>query len=107
MSPLFEGVRIEDVWRGTGWLGPSFMPRICDLSQGKYVVQACNGRGLALNTLLGLKVAECVVSGADSSHGLLSDRPDAIRPYFLASRAPALIANAARYGTLIKDMVKI
>jgi len=101
VSSLFESIRIQHVWRGTAWLGRSLTPQFFDLSDGLFAIQACNGRGLAVNTLLGRRVAEFVAFGSEARAQLTVERPAAIRPYSLMRHAPGLYANAARCRNLV------
>ncbi len=106
ISPLFEKVRIEDTWQGTAWIGTSLLPKFYNLASGMYAVQACNGRGLALNTLLGSDVAKSIASNLDESSNLVSKDLELIHPYGLMYHAPGLVGSAAHYRSRIIDKLK-
>ena len=62
-SPLLASARIRYLWMGTTWIGRSILPRFSELSEGLFAMQACNGRGLAINTVLGREVAGFIKQG--------------------------------------------
>ncbi len=106
ISPLLNSVRIEDIWQGTAWLGTSLLPKFCDHSEGLYSIQACNGRGLAVNTLLGREVAQFIQSSAYENSSLLVSQPDFIHPYGLMRHAPNLFISAVRCRNLVIEKLK-
>ena len=95
-SPLLASARIRYLWMGTTWIGRSILPRFSELSEGLFAMQACNGRGLAINTVLGREVAGFIKQGHTEKLNLLIERPDAIRHYGLMSHLPAILINTAR-----------
>jgi glycine/D-amino acid oxidase-like deaminating enzyme len=105
VSSVFQGVEIEDVWRGTASICASFLPEVYKTPEGAYVVQACNGRGLALNTILGRDLARCVVEGDDGSAVVSQEKPRSFRPHVIASRVPNFVANLARYRSALGEKV--
>ena len=95
-SPLLNATRIQHIWRGTTWIGKSLLPRFIKLSEGLFAVQACNGRGLAINTILGRETARFIKSGCADKLNLLVEKPDAVRYYSLISHLPVILMNTAR-----------
>lgn len=95
-SPLLDGARIQYLWKGTTWISRSILPRFVDLSEGLCAVQACNGRGLAINTILGREVAGFIKRGRADELNLMVEKPDSIRHYTLMSLLPAILINTAR-----------
>ena len=96
-SPVLDSVRIQYLWRGTTWIGKSLLPRFTELSEGLFAVQACNGRGLAINTILGREAAGYIKQGHAENLNLLIEKPDAIRHHGLMSHLPAILINSARF----------
>ncbi|WP_144243827.1 NAD(P)/FAD-dependent oxidoreductase [Sphingopyxis sp. MWB1] len=68
---------INYLWHGVAWVNTSFLPEIYDLGEDALAIQACNGRGIATNTAIGIEVAAALASGDDK---LLSVRPRAPVP---------------------------
>ena len=95
-SPLLETARIRYLWEGTPWIGRSVLPRVPGLSQGLLAVQACNGRGLAINTILGREVAGFIKQGHTENLNLSIEKPDPVRYHGLMSYLPAILVNSAR-----------
>lgn len=86
---------IEYIWQGVAWLNSSLLPEVYDLGEGAFAIQACNGRGLAINTVIGAEMAEFL---AKSDTGLLSvkpRRPVPIRMHWAASLLPAALMSMA------------
>ena len=95
-SPVLASARIRYLWQGTTWIGRSILPRFTRLSEGLFAVQACNGRGLAANTMLGREVAGFLRQGHAGYSNLLIQEPDAFRRHGLMSQLPAVLVNSAR-----------
>lgn len=95
-SPLLASARIRCLWQGTTWIGRSILPRFTRLSEGLFAVQACNGRGLAANTMLGREVAAFLRQGHAGNTNLLIQDPAAFRRHGLISYLPAVLVNSAR-----------
>ena len=95
-STLLASVRIRYLWQGTTWIGRSILPRFTRLSEGLFAVQACNGRGLAVNTMLGREAAGFIRQGHTGTSTLLLQKPDEFRCCGLMSHLPAVLVNSAR-----------
>ena len=95
-SPLLGSARIRYLWQGTTWIGRSILPRFTELSGGLFAVQACNGRGLAINTILGREIASFIKQGHTDELNLSIEKPDTIRYHGLMSYLPAILINSAR-----------
>ena len=95
-SPLLASARIRYLWQGTTWIGRSILPRFTELSGGLFAVQACNGRGLAINTILGREVAGFIKQGHTENLNLSIEQPDPVRYHGLMSYLPAILVNSAR-----------
>lgn len=68
---------IAYLWQGLAWVNSSFLPELYDLGEGAIAIQACNGRGIATNTALGIEVATFLASG---NRDALSVQPRAPKP---------------------------
>ena len=95
-SPLLGPARIRYLWQGTPWIGRSVLPRFVKLSDGLFAIQACNGRGLAVNTILGREVAGFIKQGHTENLNLSVEKPDPVRYHDLMSYLPAILINSAR-----------
>ena len=95
-SPLLGPACIRYLWQGTPWIGRSVLPRFVKLSDGLFAIQACNGRGLAVNTILGREVAGFIKQGHTENLNLSVEKPDAVRYHGLMSCLPAILINSAR-----------
>jgi hypothetical protein len=62
--PGYRRTPLEFTWRGTAWLNPSLLPRAVILGEGLTAVQACNGRGLAVNLIAGRELARWLTQPA-------------------------------------------
>lgn len=95
-SPLLASARVRHLWQGTTWIGRSILPRFTELAEGLFATQACNGRGLAINTILGREAASFIKRGRTENSNLLIEKPDPVRYHGLMSRVPAILVNSAR-----------
>jgi glycine/D-amino acid oxidase-like deaminating enzyme len=95
----FEAVGIDSLWEGVAWINASFLPEIYDLGDGALAVQACNGRGISLNSAIGIELAEAL---AADDLGTLSIRPRPPRP-FPFHRAAARLPKAMMTLAYLSD----
>lgn len=79
--------QIDYIWEGVAQVNPSFLPELYDLGDGALAIQACNGRGISINTQLGIEVAAAI---ATNSRDALSVTPRAPRPIRLHAGAALL-----------------
>lgn len=87
--------QIEYLWHGLARVGTSFLPELYDLGDGALAIQACNGRGIATNTVLGAEVAEMLATG-DRSHLSVQPRtPTPIRFFTGTAMLPKLLMSMA------------
>jgi glycine/D-amino acid oxidase-like deaminating enzyme len=88
--PSYSQGPLEFIWKGTAWLNSNLLPRLVAVEEGLYAVQACNGRGLALNTVIGREVA-ALVAGDPVKPRVPVQRPRPVPGYVLARHAPGLL----------------
>jgi len=107
--PALGQIEISCLWRGTAWLNPSLLPAVYNLGEGALAIQACNGRGLAVNTILGREVAAWLCSGSKASLSLPLQQPRAIPAHFVARYVPRILSAGARMvttgGNLLHDII--
>jgi glycine/D-amino acid oxidase-like deaminating enzyme len=89
--PALSNVSIDYIWRGTAWLNSSLLPKIYELEEGIFAIQACNGRGLANNLVLGKEMAEALVQNNMALLCLQVEKPKPIKSYFIAQHIPSLM----------------
>ena len=93
--PVLKGIPIEYLWQGRAWINPDLLPKIYQLGDGALAIQACNGRGLTTNTVLGKEMAAAL---HQDDLGLLSvppETPSPIRGYQVARHIPSLMMLSA------------
>lgn len=91
-----QRLRLDHVWFGTAWINSNLLPRLVSVpgAEGLIAVQACNGRGLAINTLIGREVARTL--RADAHAPLLSlDSPRPVSGFLLAKHLPRMLMSGA------------
>ncbi|MHB9881178.1 NAD(P)/FAD-dependent oxidoreductase [Pacificimonas sp. ICDLI1SI03] len=94
----FETMRDPDIghlWRGVAWVNTSFLPEVYDLGDDAISIQACNGRGIATNTVLGAEVAAMLATGDSESLSVRMRKPKPIRFYSAAAMLPKLLMSMA------------
>lgn len=92
---------LDYVWLGHAWVNASLLPRIVQLDEGLIAAQACNGRGLATNVLLGRELAEALV-GRPEAAMLAFEPPRAVSGFLLARHLPRLLLSSALIAKRIK-----
>ena len=89
---------IEYAWPGTAYLNRTLLPAVYliedDLSL--LAIQACNGRGLAINTILGREIAELLASGDRRAIATPLLQPQRVPMHAIASAAPRVAMALAR-----------
>jgi glycine/D-amino acid oxidase-like deaminating enzyme len=86
---------VEYLWHGTAWLNPSLLPKVYDLQDGVLAIQACNGRGLANNVVLGKEVAAFMTNGSAKSLSVKLERPHKIRGHRAVRHLPSFLMTLA------------
>ncbi len=104
--PSLAEYPIEYLWEGTAWINPSLLPKIHSLGQGGFAIQACNGRGLAINTALGKQMADALSGGQFDQLAVTPETAKPIRGYGIARHLPALTMAAARCNSRLKERLK-
>lgn len=86
---------IQFAWSGLAAVTPDFLPRVFDLGPGLLAAIGCNGRGIAVATMLGREIADRLLGRPDAAPPALPPRP--IRGHGLARYAPHAFLP---YGTV-------
>jgi glycine/D-amino acid oxidase-like deaminating enzyme len=60
--PAYRRAPLAFGWKGVAWINPTLLPRLALIEEGLIAVQACNGRGLALNTAIGADLARWLLN---------------------------------------------
>lgn len=93
--PAMPRPQIDYLWRGLAWVNTSFLPEIYDLDDDAIAIQACNGRGIATNTMLGAEVAAMLATGDRNRLSVVSRAPAPIRFYTGAAMLPKMLMSMA------------
>jgi glycine/D-amino acid oxidase-like deaminating enzyme len=94
MLHRYEARRLEFVWHGVAWINQSLLPRLVRVADGLTAVQACNGRGIALNTIIGREVARWLLA-PQYIPALALESPRRVRGFGVARYVPQLFMTAA------------
>ncbi|MDM7955686.1 FAD-binding oxidoreductase [Blastomonas sp.] len=86
---------IDYLWRGLAWVNTSFLPEIYDLGDQAIAIQACNGRGIATNTVIGSEVATMLATGDRDALSVRPRAPQPVRFHAGAALLPRLLMSLA------------
>ena len=86
--PDLGHVELMRSWQGQASLTGDFLPRLFQPAPDWLAPIACNGRGIALCTVLGRALGEAIAAGRMGDLPLPLSPPRAIRPQWLARLAP-------------------
>lgn len=96
MLEAYEPVKIEHLWEGVAWINSSLLPRIVSLDDGLLAVQACNGRGIATNAIVGREIARMLLSDGRYRPAIAVERPKRIGRVPFMRQAPGLMLRLGR-----------
>jgi glycine/D-amino acid oxidase-like deaminating enzyme len=106
MLPAYRSTPLEYGWQGVAWLNQDLLPRLVSVAPELYAVQACNGRGIALNTVIGRHVADWLVGGRKGDLAIQMRPPQPISRYFLARHAPRFLMKAALVAQRFRGLLQ-
>jgi glycine/D-amino acid oxidase-like deaminating enzyme len=89
--PAYRAMQLEYVWQGTAWLNTSLLPRVLLVDEGLMAVQSCNGRGIALNTIIGRELARYVETPNSVVPLVPIERPKPVTGFWLVRHLPRLM----------------
>lgn len=93
--PAYGHQKLDFAWHGVAWLGEGMLPRLAQVAEGLVAIQACNGRGIALNTLLGREVARWLQAPDTYAPALDLEPPRPFRQAGLMRHLPRLLLSSA------------
>lgn len=99
---LRETPAAEFVWRGTAAVTTDFLPHIYALAEGLYGAIGCNGRGVAVTSVVGRALADAVVRGG-ATGGPVPITRSALPLGPLAPLMPSLAVAHARWKDRFLD----
>ncbi len=102
MLPAFRPTPLEYAWSGTAWLNSDLLPRVVSIDTGLFAVQACNGRGIALSTVIGEAFGTWLAAGGSGECPIPIQRPRAIPGYVFARYVPSLLMKLTLTGRRLK-----
>lgn len=94
--PELANVEIRFMWEGQARINTSFLPALYDLGDDALAIQACNGRGLATNAMLGQAIADFMVKGDADRLPIAPTEPEPIRFHPVARWMPRILMTAAQ-----------
>lgn len=90
----YRPLRLEHIWHGTAWVNSNLLPRLVRPDASLIAIQACNGRGLGINTILGREVAHTLIEPARPT-ALGFAKPRRVSGFAFARHVPHLLMSAA------------
>jgi len=87
--------RIDYIWQGLAQVNSSFLPELYDLGDGALAIQADNGRGIGINTQLGIEVAAAIAANNSELLSVTPRKPHPIRLHAGAALLPKLLMTMA------------
>lgn len=91
LFPQLAPVKFDFIWQGTAALTPDFLPRLMQVDEQWLAPLGCNGRGIAMSTSLGQRIARYMVDGDASVLPLPITQPRPIMNYHWVQHAPQLL----------------
>lgn len=91
---------IRFLWEGVAWVNPSFLPEIYDLGDDALAIQACNGRGISVNTAIGIEMADALLNADLDRLSVRPRAPSPIRLHAGARLLPKLLMSMAYLSNL-------
>ncbi|QIN67933.1 Gamma-glutamylputrescine oxidoreductase (plasmid) [Caballeronia sp. SBC1] len=89
--PQLGPVSFDYVWRGTAALTPDFLPRLLTVAEGWYAPLGCNGRGIAMSTSLGRRLADYLATSDATDLPIPTGQPLPIALHSVARYVPQML----------------
>jgi len=99
----YRPLRLDHVWHGTAWVNSNLLPRLVQPAEGMIAIQACNGRGLGINTIIGRDVARTLLDPA-TPPAIGFERPRRISGFVFARHVPHLLMTAALARKAVRNL---
>jgi len=104
MLRVYRPLRLDYIWQGTAWVNSNLLPRLVRVEDGLVAIQACNGRGLGINALLGRELAQAIVDPARAPV-IPFVAPSRVSGFALAKHVPRLLMSAALMTKKLRQMI--
>jgi glycine/D-amino acid oxidase-like deaminating enzyme len=103
--PDLEDPRVEYIWQGIAYLNRDLLPAIYapEGSLDLLAINACNGRGIAVNTAIGQEIASLIQSGDETASAIPITVPKRIPFYPVARHVPAMLMTISRAGDRLRQ----
>jgi glycine/D-amino acid oxidase-like deaminating enzyme len=95
LIPDYRSTPLEYIWQGTAWLNSSLLPRVLLVEDGLMAVQACNGRGIALNTIIGRELGRWMANPNAGLPMVPIEEPRRVAGFMFARYLPELMMGGA------------
>jgi len=95
LIPEYRSTPLEYIWQGTAWLNSDLLPRVMLVEDGLMAVQACNGRGIGLNTIIGRELGRWMTNPNDDLPMVPIRRPTRVPGFIFAKYLPTLMMRGA------------
>ena len=89
--------QVEHIWHGTAAVTPDFLPRLHMLAPGLHAGLGCNGRGIAMTTVLGQVLAQAAQQGHARGLAVPLQELTPLKGHFLMRHAPRIAIPLARW----------
>lgn len=97
---------LEFIWHGVAWINQSLLPRLVRVADDLLAVQACNGRGIALNTVIGRELARWLLMPQSYAPALSFEAPQRVHGFGIMRHVPQLFTSAATIGSRLKAWLR-
>jgi len=95
LLPDYRSTPLEYIWQGTAWLNSSLLPRVLLVEDGLMAVQACNGRGIGLNTIIGRELGQWLANPSDGLPMVPIEKPRRVAGFIFTRYLPELMMGGA------------
>jgi glycine/D-amino acid oxidase-like deaminating enzyme len=95
LIPDYRNTPLEYIWQGTAWLNSSLLPRVLLVEDGLMAVQACNGRGIGVNTIIGRELGRWLANPDDGLPMIPLEKPRRVAGFIFAKYLPELMMGGA------------
>jgi glycine/D-amino acid oxidase-like deaminating enzyme len=95
LIPDYRNTPLEYIWQGTAWLNSSLLPRVLLVEDGLMAVQACNGRGIGVNTIIGRELGRWLANPNDGLPMVPLEKPRRVAGFMFAKYLPELMMGGA------------
>jgi glycine/D-amino acid oxidase-like deaminating enzyme len=100
-----ERWRLEFIWHGVAWINQGLLPRLVRVEDDLFAVQACNGRGIALNTVIGREMARWLLMPQSYTPAVSFEAPSRVHGFGMMRHVPQLFMSAATIASRLTAWV--